>query len=112
MASSRPQNVQSGKVSSTTPEKVDVDSLVDRILNLTHKLDSDIYEVVLIKSKLTEVSEKLIEANVNGSKVDMSILSDIKLLEFKIGESEINAALNFIKNSVDSLLNSLEQRII
>ena len=112
MASSKPQNVQSGKVSSTTPEKIDVDSLVDRILNLTHKLDSDIYEVVLIKSKLTEISEKLIEAHVNGSKVDMSILSDIKLLEFKIGESGINASLNFIRNSVDSLLHSLGQRII
>ena len=69
MASSRPQNIQSGKVSSTTPEKIDVDSLVDMILNLTHKLDSDIYEVVSIKSKLTEMSKKLIEANVNGSKV-------------------------------------------
>ena len=39
MASSKPQNIQNGKVSSTTPEKIDVDSLVDRILNLTHKLD-------------------------------------------------------------------------
>ena len=112
MASSKPQNVQSRKVSSTTPEKIDVDSLVDRILNLTHKLDSDIYEVVLIKSKLNDISEKLIEAHANGSKVDMSILSDIKLLEFKIGESGINASLNFIRNSVDSLLHSLGQRII
>ena len=112
MASSRSQNIQSGKVASTTPEKIDVDSLVDRILNLTHKLDSDIYEVVLIKAKLTEMSEKLIEANVNGSKVDKSILSDIKLLEFKIVESGINAALNFISNSVDSLLHSLGQHII
>ena len=67
MASSKPQNVQSGKVLSTIPEKIDVDSLVDRILNLTHKLDSDIYEVVLIKSKLTEISKKLIEAHVNVS---------------------------------------------
>ena len=104
--------MQSGKVLSNTPKKVDVDSLVDKILNLTHKLDSDIYEVVLIKSKLTKMSEKLIEEHVNGSKVDMSILSDIKLLEFKIGESGINASLNFIRNSVDSLLHSLGQHII
>ena len=112
MATRGPQKVQSRKVSSTTPEKIDVDAIVDRILNLTHKLDSDIYQVVLIKSKLTEVSEKLIEANVNGSKVDMSILSDIKMLEFKIGESGINAALNFIENFVDSFLASLQDRII
>ena len=71
MATHWPQKVQSQKVSSTTPEKIDVDAIVDRILNLTHKLDSDIYQVVLIKSKLTEVSEKLIEANANGSKVDL-----------------------------------------
>ena len=111
MASSRPQKLQSQKVSRTTPEKIDIDAIVDRILNLTHKLDSDIYQVVLIKSKLTKVSEKLIEANVNGSKVDMSILSDIKILEFKIGESGINAALNFIENFVNSFLSSLQERI-
>ena len=111
MASGRPKMLQSGKVLSTTPEKIDVDSLVDRILNLTHKLDSDIYEVVLIKSKLTEVSEKLIEANANGSTVDMSILSYIKLLEYKIGKSGINATLNFIKNFVNSFLGSLQEHI-
>ena len=104
--------MQSQKVLSTTPEKIDVDAIVDRILNLTHKLDSDIYQVVLIKSKLTEVSKKLIQVNVNGSKVDMSILSDIKMLEFKIGESGINAALNFIENFVDSFLTSLQDHII
>ena len=112
MATRGPQKVQSRKVLSTTPEKIDVDAIVDRILNLTHKLDSDIYQVVLIKSKLTEVSEKLIEANVNGSKVDMSILSDIKMLEFKISESGINTALNFIENFVDSFLTSLQDHII
>ena len=111
MASDRPKKLQSGIVSSTTPEKIDVDSLVDRILNLTHKLDLDIYEVVLIKSKLTEVSEKLIEANAHGSTVDMSILSDIKLLEYKIGESGINATLIFIKNFVDSFLGSLQEHV-
>ena len=37
-------------------------------------------------------------------KVDMSILADIKMLEYKIGESGINAALNFIENFVDSFL--------
>ena len=112
MATGRPKKLQSKAVSSTTPDKIDIDSLVERILMLTHKMDSDIYDIVSIKSKLTEVSEKLIEANANGSKVDMSILSDIKLLEFKIGESGINAALNFITNSVGSLLDSLQQRII
>ena len=111
MASGGPQKLQSLKVSSTTPEKIDVDTIVDRILKLTHKLDSDIYQVVLIKSKLTEVSEKLIEANVNGSRVDMSIISDIKLLEFKISESGINAALNFMENFVDSFLSSLQEHI-
>ena len=111
MASGGPQKLQSLKVSSTTPEKIDVDAIVDRILKLTHKLDSDIYQVVLIKSKLTEVSEKFIEANANGSRVDMSIISDIKLLEFKISESGINAALNFIENFVDSFLSSLQERI-
>ena len=111
MASGRPQKLQSQKVSSTTPEKIDVDAIVDRILKLTHKLDSDIYQVVLIKSKLTEVSEKLIEANANGSRVDMSILSDIKLLEFKIDKSGINGALNFIENFVNSFLSSLQEHI-
>ena len=111
MARGRPKKLQSGIVLSTTPEQIDVDSLVDRILNLTHKLDSDIYEVVLIKSKLTEFSEKLIEANANGSTVDMSILSDIKLLKYKIGESRINAALNFIENFVNSFLDSLQECI-
>ena len=112
MATCWAQKVQSRKVLSTTPEKIDVDAIVDRILNLTHKLDSDIYQVVLIKSKITEVSKKLIEANVNGSKVDMSILSDIKIFEFKISESGINAALNFIENFVDSFLTSLQDHII
>ena len=111
MASSGSQKLQSLKVSSTTPEKIDVDAIVDRILILTHKLDSDIYQVVLIKSKLTEVSEKFTEANANGSRVDMSIISDIKLLEFKISESGINAALNFIENFEDSFLSSLQERI-
>ena len=111
MASGTPKKLQSQKVSSTTPEKIDLDTIVDRILKLTHKLDSDIYQVVLIKSKLTEVSEKFIEANANGSRVDMSIISDIKLLEFKISESGINAALNFIENFVDSFLSSLQERI-
>ena len=109
MASGRPQKLQSLKVSSTTPEKIDVDAIVDRILKLTHKLDSDIYQVVLIKSKLTEVNAKFIDAN--GSRVDMSIISDMKLLEFKISESGINAALNFIENLVDSFLSSLQERI-
>ena len=111
MASGRPENLQSQKVSTTTHDKIDVDTIVDRILKLTHKLDSDIYQVVLIKSKLTEVSEKLIEANANGSRVDMSILSDIKLLEFKIDKSGINGALNFIENFVNSFLSSLQERI-
>ena len=112
MTSCGPQKVQSRKVSSTTPEKIDVDTIVDRILNLTHKLDSDIYQVILIKSKLTEVSQKMIEAHATGSKVDMSILSDIKMLEFKIGESGINAALNFIENFVDLFFTSLQDCII
>ena len=111
MASGWPEKLQSQKVSTTTPDKIDVDTIVDRILKLTHKLDSDIYQVVLIKSKLTEVREKLIEANANGSRVDMSILSDIKLLELKICESSINAALNFIENFVDSFRTSLQERI-
>ena len=111
MASGGPQKLQSLKVLSTTPEKIDVDAIVDIILNLTHKLDSDIYQVVLIKSKLTEVSEKFIEANANGSRVDMSIISDLKLLEYKISESGINAALNFIENFVDSFLSSLQECI-
>ena len=84
MASGGPQKLQSLKVLSTTPEKIDVDAIVDRILKLTHKLDSDIDQVMLIKSKLTEVSAKFIEANTNGSRVDMSIISDMKLLEFKM----------------------------
>ena len=111
MASGRPQKLQSWKILSTTPEKLDVDAVVDRILNLTHKLDSDIYQVVLIKSKLTEVNQKMIEAHANGSKVDMSILADIKMLEYKIGESGINAALNFIENFVNSFLGSLQEHI-
>ena len=118
MASGGPQKLQSLKVSSTTPEKIDVDAIVDRILKLTHKLDSDIYQVMLIKSKLTEVNAKFIEANANGSRVDMSIISDMKQLEFKISESGINAALNFIENLVnfienlvDSFLSSLQERI-
>ena len=61
-------------VSSTTPEKLDVDSLVDRVLHLTSKLESDIYHIVLIKSKLTQISEKLIEADANDLSVDLTIV--------------------------------------
>ena len=51
MASGGPQKLQSLKVSSTTPEKIDVDAIVDRILKLTHKLDSDICLTSLTRAK-------------------------------------------------------------
>ena len=90
-------------VSSTTPEKLDVDSLVDRVLHLTSKLESDIYHIVLIKSKLTQVSEKLIEADLS---VDLTIV-----LEQKICESGINPVLKYIESCADSFLDSLKNRI-
>ena len=73
-----------GKVSSTTPDKLDIDSLVERVLQLTSKLESDIYDIVVIKSTLTQISEKLIEADANNLSVDLTILSEIRLLEQKI----------------------------
>ena len=98
-------------VSSTTPEKLDVDSLVDRVLHLTSKLESDIYHIVLIKSKLTQISEKLIEANANELSVDLTIVSDIRLLEQKICESGINPVLKYIESCADSFLDSLKNHI-
>ena len=98
-------------VSSTTPEKLDVDSLVDRVLDLKSKLESDIYHIVLIKSKLTQISEKLIEADANDLSVDLTIVSDIRLLEQKICESGINRVLKYIESCADSFLDSLKNRI-
>ena len=39
-------------VSSTTPKKLDVNSLVDRVLHLTSKLESDIYHIGPNKVKI------------------------------------------------------------
>ena len=99
------------RVSSTTPEKLDVDSLVDRVLHLTSKLESDIYHIVLIKSKLTQISEKLIEADANDLSVDLAIVSDITLLEQKICQSGITPVLDYIESCSDTFLDSLKDRI-
>ena len=100
-----------GTVSSTTPDKLNIDSLVDRVLHLTSKLESDIYDIVIIKSTLTQISEKLIEADANNLSVDLTILSEIRLLELKICESGINPVLKFIDSFADSILDSLKNRI-
>ena len=100
-----------GTVSSTTPDKLDIDSLVDRVLQLTSKLESDIYDIVIIKSTLTQISEKLIEAEANNLSVDLTILSEITLLEQKICESGINPVLKFIDSFADSILDSLKNCI-
>ena len=100
-----------GTVSSTTPDKLHIDSLVDRVLQLTSKLESDIYDIIIIKSTLTEISEKLIEADANNLSVDLTILSEIRLLEQKICESGINPVLKFIDSFADSILDSLKNRI-
>ena len=77
---------------------------MDRVLHLTSKLESDIYHIVLIKSKLTQISEKLIEANANDLSVDLTIVSDIRLLEQKICESGINPVLKYIESCADAFL--------
>ena len=78
---SRPKRCQCQTVLSTTEERIHIDTLVDKISSIMLAINTDIYQLVSVRTTLNSIKETLIEADTNNSTIDHSLPHEINAVE-------------------------------
>ena len=107
----RPRKCQCQTVSSTIEERIHIDTLVDKISSITLAINTDIYQLVSVRTKLNSIKETLIEADTNNSTINHSLPHEINAVKEKLCNEGINSLLNIVEKLVDSIGRSLPNRI-
>ena len=108
---SRPKRCQCQTVLSTTEERIHIDTLVDKISSIMLAINTDIYQLVSVRTTLNSIKETLIEADTNNSTIDHSLPHEINAVEEKLCNEGMNSLLNVVEKLVDSIAKSLPNRI-
>ena len=108
---SRPKRRQCQTVSSTIEERIHIDTLVDKISSIMLAINTDIYQLVSVRTTLNSIKETLIEADTNNSTIDNSLLHEINAVKEKLCNEGMNSLLNVVEKLVDSIAKSLPNRI-
>ena len=82
-------SVSNNTISSTTPDVINSQDLMDKVANSIEELDIQMYQIISSKAKLDDIFERLEKLNQIGQTVIVPISTKITRLERSISNSGV-----------------------
>ena len=101
------EGVSDNCVSSTTPDDVDIDKLVNEISEWHDEFDEHLYEIIKFRSKCAALIEKLRELKSNNLKVDDDIRQQVSVISHAVQNSCLRDYLKSMVNLMYKLQSDL-----
>ena len=90
------KSVSDNTISSTTPDVINSQDLMDKVANSIKELDIQMYQIISSKAKLDDIFERLEKLNQIGETVVVPISTKIARLERSISNSGVTPYLDSV----------------
>ena len=90
------KSVSDNTISSTTPDVINSQDLMDKVANSIKELDIQMYQIISSKAKLDDIFERLEKLNQIGKTVVVPISAKIAHLERSISNSGVTPYLDSV----------------
>ena len=98
------KSVSDNTISSTTPDVVNSQDLMDKVADSIEELDIQMYQIISSKAKLDDIFERLEKLNQIGETVVVPISAKIARLERSISNSGVTPYLDSVQEQLNSIL--------
>ena len=101
------KSVSDNTISSTTPDVVNSQDLMDKVANSIEELDIQMYQIISSKAKLDDIFERLKKLNQISETVVVPISAKIAHLERSISNSGVTPYLDSVQEQLNCILSIL-----
>ena len=101
------KSVSDNTISSTTPDVINSQDLMDKVADSIKELDIQMYQIISSKAKLDDIFERLEKLNQIGETVVVPISTKIAHLEWSISNSGVTPYLDSVREQLNCILSIL-----